>query len=79
MEDIIRRIIKEFNDISGYHGLQIFHGKEGFVIALDIVLPGGFPLVRSHEIAKKLKEKILNIDKVKDVVIHMDIQGKENE
>lgn len=36
-------------------------------------------VIKGHEIAKELRRKILEIEKIKDAIVHIDIEGKEEE
>lgn len=75
----VRDVINGFEDIISFHRFHIFPVQKGFTLALDIVIPSNLTLENGHEIARKLREKLLTIKDVKDAIIHIDIEGKEEE
>lgn len=75
----VKDMINDFEDIISFHRFHIFPVQNGFTLALDIVLPADLTLENGHEIAKRLREKLLTIKNVKDAIIHIDIEGKEEE
>ncbi len=75
----VRDMINDFEDIISFHRFHIFPVQNGFTLTLDIVLPSDLTLENGHEIAKKLREKLLTIKNVKDAIIHIDIERKEEE
>ncbi len=79
IEDEVKNVINGFEEILSFHRFHIFPGQKGATLALDIVLPSNFSLERGHEIAKELRKRLLEIEKIKDAIIHIDIEGKEEE
>ncbi len=79
MENEVRNVINCFEDIKSFHRFHIFPEKNQATLALDIVLPPNLSLERGHEIARELREELLKIKNVKDAIIHIDIEGKEEE
>lgn len=79
IENEVQGIINGFKEILSFHRFHIFPAKNEVTLALDIVLPSYLTLEIGHEIAKELREKLLKIKNVKDAIIHIDIEGKEEE
>ncbi|MGQ9619139.1 MAG: cation diffusion facilitator family transporter [Candidatus Aminicenantia bacterium] len=79
IEEDAKKVIDDFKKIKSFHRFQIFPLQNSVKLALDIVLPGDLTLEKGHEIARELRENLLKIKNVKDVIIHIDIEGKEEE
>lgn len=79
IEEEVQEIIYGFKEILSFHRFHIFPSQNEITLALDIVLPSNLTLEKGHEISKELKEKLLKIKNVKDAIIHIDIERKEEE
>ncbi len=79
IEKEVKDVINSFEEILSFHRFHIFPDQKGATLALDIVLPSNLSLEKGHEIAKELRRKLLEIEKIKDAIIHIDIEGKEEE
>lgn len=79
IENKVKNVINSFEEIISFHRFHIFRDQKGATLALDIVLPSHLSLEKGHEIAKELRRKLLEIEKIKDAIIHIDIEGKEEE
>ncbi len=73
IEKNIYQTAKSVDGIMGLHGLKIrTHGKD-ICLEVDIEVDPYLQVIQGHELAKKFRQKLLQLPNIKEVMVHVDV------
>ena len=73
VEEQIKQLAYSIERILGLHGLKIRRRGQDLQVDIDIEVDPQMLVSESHALAKKLRHKIMQIDNIKEVMVHVDI------
>jgi cation diffusion facilitator family transporter len=73
IEARVYQIVNSIEGIKGLHGLKIRHHGADVSLEVDIEVDPQIRVVEGHALAKAARQQILGIERVKEVMVHVDI------
>lgn len=78
LERRIADIVAEHPDARGMHDLNIYNLHKSKLITVDIEVDTSSTIVAAHEIAKDIKNRIMELDDIYTVVVHIDYENSDD-
>jgi cation diffusion facilitator family transporter len=78
IESKINNIVDNHPDAKNMHDLNIYHLNENILITIDIEVDTSSSIVEAHNVAKNIKDEIMQLDNVDSVVVHIDYEGSDD-
>jgi cation diffusion facilitator family transporter len=79
VQNNIEQILKQFDNVKGYHGLECWDALNHCIIELHIFFEGGLNINTVHEDIEVIKQKIenLNIENLENIYLHSEpVEGR---
>jgi cation diffusion facilitator family transporter len=78
LEQKIAHIVTRHPDASNMHDLNIYQLGRRRLITLDIEVDAASTIIEAHDVAKTIKEQIMELDDIYTVVVHIDYEGSDD-
>ncbi len=78
LEQNIARIVAEQPGASNMHDLNIYQLGKKKLITVDVEVDTSSSIIEAHGVAKNIKEKIMELDDIYTVVVHIDFEGSDD-
>lgn len=78
LEHRIADIVAEHPGATNMHDLNIYHVHKSKLITVDIEVDPSSSIIEAHEIAKDIKNRIMELDDIYTVVVHIDYENSDD-